>query len=57
MILPTLSIATKSFGPDVTFNLEAVSEDDDSSSLYAIALWKGAEKVHQPGLTFTYELT
>jgi len=31
----------KSFGYDVVFNLEALTEDNDSSTLYAIAIWRG----------------
>ena len=29
------------FGEDVVFNLEAVSDDDESTSLYAIVVWRG----------------
>lgn len=31
----------KSFGDEVVFNLEALAEDNNSSTLYAIAVWRG----------------
>jgi hypothetical protein len=31
----------QSFGEDVVFNLEVIREDDDSSSVYAIVVWRG----------------
>lgn len=36
-----LSALTKFFGEDVVFNLEAVRDDDESISLYAIVVWRG----------------
>src|ERR1700733_13007705 len=45
MAFPFLSKALpelkKSFGDNVVFNLEALTEDDDVSTLYAIAIWRG----------------
>ena len=32
----------KSFGEDAVFSLEAVPEDDDSTSLYAVVIWRGS---------------
>ncbi len=33
---------TRSFGTDVVTNLDAIIEDDDSISLYAIVVWRGS---------------
>jgi hypothetical protein len=45
-MVPVLSRAIAelriSFGSDVVFNLEAIIEDDDSISLYAIVVWRGS---------------
>jgi hypothetical protein len=32
----------QSFGDDVVLNLEALTDDDDSTTLYAIAVWRGS---------------
>jgi hypothetical protein len=40
-LLNALPALKESFGEDVVFNLEAVSDDDESTSLYAIVVWRG----------------
>jgi hypothetical protein len=40
----------KSFGDDVVFNLEALSEDDGSTSLYAIVVWRGPAECAETAL-------
>jgi len=40
-LLKALPQLKKCFGEDVVFNLEAVSDDDESTSLYAIVVWRG----------------
>jgi hypothetical protein len=41
VLLNALPALRKHFGEDVVFNLEAVREDHDSTSLYAIVVWRG----------------
>lgn len=41
VLLNALPALKKCFGEDVVFNLEAVSDDDESTSLYAIVVWRG----------------
>jgi hypothetical protein len=41
VLLNALPELKKCFGEDVVFNLEAVSDDDESTSLYAIVVWRG----------------
>jgi hypothetical protein len=36
-----LPVLKNSFGEDMVFYLEAVSDDDESTSLYAIVVWRG----------------
>jgi hypothetical protein len=41
-LLMAVAQLKKSFGDDVVFNLEALVEDNGSSTLYAIAVWRGS---------------
>jgi hypothetical protein len=41
VLLNALPELIECFGEDVVFNLEAVSDDDESTSLYAIVVWRG----------------
>jgi hypothetical protein len=41
VLLKALPELKKFFGEDVVFHLDAVSDDDESTSLYAIAVWRG----------------
>lgn len=40
----------RSFGEDVVYNLEALSDDDGFSSLYAIVVWRGSAEVAEAAL-------
>ena len=42
MLANALAELKCSFGEDVVFTLEAVGDDDESTSLYAIVVWRGA---------------
>ncbi len=41
VLISALPELRKSFGEDAVLSLEAVSEDDESTSLYAIVVWRG----------------
>ena len=45
VLLSAIPELKKYFGEDVVFNLEAVRDDDESTTLYAIVVWRGLAEI------------